>query len=78
MRNIMKYIKTVNQHYRNGKNWGDSWWFITKMMLKGNLLTDDYYGYYLRGRFGSLYAVTGIVQPPNSTNDTDVYTGETK
>ena len=36
----MKYIK---QHYRNGRNWGDTWWFITKMMLKGNLLTDAKY-----------------------------------
>jgi len=33
----------VFQHYRNAKNWGDSWLFSTKMLLQGHLLTDKKY-----------------------------------
>ena len=33
----------VFQHYRNAKNWGDSWLFATKMLLQGHLLTDKKY-----------------------------------
>ena len=37
----------IVQHYVNGRNWGDSWYFITKMLLTGNLLTDEKYVDYL-------------------------------
>ena len=37
----------IKQHYRNGRNWGDGWFFITKMMLQGNLLTNDRYKLYI-------------------------------
>ena len=43
-RNKMKHII---EHYRNGRNLGDDWWFITKMMLQGNLLTNDRYKLYI-------------------------------
>lgn len=42
-------MNKIIQHYRNGRNWGDSWYFITKMMLKGNLLTDYKYFRYMSG-----------------------------
>lgn len=39
-------MNKIIQHYKNGRNLGDSWYFITKMMLTGNLLTDKkYFGY---------------------------------
>lgn len=41
-------MNKIIQHYRNGRNWGDSWYFITKMMLTGNLLTDEKYKDYLK------------------------------
>ncbi len=63
----------IKQHYRNGKNWGDSWLFITKMMLQGNLLTDEKYDHYLRSKFGSLYQITGVVQPDDCNEKTEVY-----
>jgi hypothetical protein len=47
-RNIMKKIK---QHYSNARNWGDSWYFITKMMLQGHLLTDEKYEQALKNLF---------------------------
>ena len=47
----MKHIKNVKQHYRNGRNWGDSWYFITKMMLQGYLLTDERYEQALKNLF---------------------------
>ena len=68
----------IKQHYRNGKNWGDSWWFITKMLIQGNILTDDKYNNYLMGKFGSLYAITGIVQPDNCNDNEETYKGEQK
>ena len=69
----------IKQHYRNGRNWGDGWFFITKMMLQGNLLTDDKYNYYLMSKFGSLYAITGVVQPDDCNGKSETYTtGETK
>jgi len=37
----------VIQHYRNGRNLGDTYFFITKMLLKCNLLTDSKYAHYL-------------------------------
>lgn len=33
----------VFQHYKNAKNWGDSLFFSTKMLLQGHLLTDEKY-----------------------------------
>jgi hypothetical protein len=33
----------VFQHYKNAKNWGDGWFFATKMLLQGHLLTDNKY-----------------------------------
>ena len=66
--------KKIKQHYRNGRNWGDSWFFITKMMLQGHLLTDEKYNYYLMCEFGSLYQISGVVQPDNCNNKTETYT----
>lgn len=40
-------MKHIIEHYRNGRNLGDDWWFITKMMLQGNLLTNDRYKLYI-------------------------------
>ena len=42
-------MKKIIQHYKNGRNWGDSWCFITKMMLTGNLLTDEKHFRYMSG-----------------------------
>jgi hypothetical protein len=42
-------MRKIKEHYRNGRNWGDSWYFITKMMLTGNLLTDEKYFRYMSG-----------------------------
>ena len=44
-RSLMNNI--IIQHYRNGRNWGDSWYFITKMLLKGDVLSDEKYVTYL-------------------------------
>ena len=40
-------MNKIIKHYRNGRSLGDSWYFITKMMLTGNLLTDDKYFQYM-------------------------------
>ena len=42
----------VFQHYRNAKNWGDSWLFATKMLLQGHLLTDKKYKQALKNILG--------------------------
>ena len=47
-------MKHVIEHYSNGRNLGDSWWFITKMMLQGNLLTNDRYKLYIDQLFADL------------------------
>lgn len=44
-------MKKLIQHYRNGRNWGDGWLFITKMALTGNLLTDEKYRQHLSTLF---------------------------
>ena len=48
----------IIQHYRNGRNWGDSWYFITKMALTGNLLTDEAYVDYLDNILLDVEAIT--------------------
>ena len=51
--NKVKALVTSNskykivQHYRNGINIGDGLLFITKMALRGHLLTDERYVCYL-------------------------------
>ena len=58
--NKVKALVTSNskykivQHYRNGINLGDSFLFITKMALRGHLLTDDKYKQYLDDLFAGL------------------------
>ena len=42
----------VFEHYRNAKNWGDSWLFATKMLLQGHLLTDKKYKQALKNILG--------------------------
>jgi len=55
--NKVKALVTSNskykivQHYRNGINLGDSFLFITKMALRGHLLTDESYSSYLEELF---------------------------
>jgi hypothetical protein len=41
----------IVQHFRNGINWGDSWWFITKMAIQGHLLTDEKYEKHIQDLF---------------------------
>jgi len=48
----MKHIRNIKQHYINARNWGDSWYFITKMMLQGHLLTDEKYARALKNILG--------------------------
>ena len=45
-------MRKIKEHYRNGRNWGDSWYFITKMMLTGNLLTNEKYEKVLKNILG--------------------------
>lgn len=47
-------MKHIIEHYRNGRNLGDDWWFITKMMLQGNLLTNDRYKLFIDQLFADL------------------------
>ena len=47
-------MKKIIQHYRNARNWGDSWYFITKMMLQGHLLTDEKYKQALKNILGEI------------------------
>ena len=45
-------MKKIIQHYRNAKNWGDTWLFSTKMMFQGHLLTDERYEQALKNILG--------------------------
>jgi len=55
--NKVKALVTSNskyrivQHYRNGINIGDDLLFITKMALRGHLLTDKKYAQYIDDLF---------------------------
>lgn len=40
-------MKKIIQHFSNGRNVGDDWWFIIKMLLTGNILTDEKYQLYI-------------------------------
>ena len=45
----------IFQHYRNARNWGDSWLFTTKMLLQGHLLTDKKYKQALKNILGETH-----------------------
>jgi hypothetical protein len=47
-------MRKIIQHYRNARNWGDTWYFITKMMLQGHLLTDEKYEQALKNILGEI------------------------
>lgn len=39
-------MNRILQHYRNGRDLGDNWLYITRMALLGKLLTDKKYKAY--------------------------------
>ena len=62
-------MKKLIQHYRNGRNWGDSWLFITKMELTGNLLTDEKYRQHLSTLFTKKNCISSGDRQWENNND---------
>jgi hypothetical protein len=63
----------IIQHYRNGRNWGDSWYYITKMLLTGNVLSDEKYVDYLDKILLDVEAITYMEDQIANLNMDDPY-----
>lgn len=63
----------IIQHYRNGRNWGDSWYYITKMLLTGNVLSDEKYVTYLDQILLDVEAITYMEEQIANLNMDDPY-----
>lgn len=63
----------IIQHYRNGRNWGDSWYYITKMLLTGNVLSDEKYVDYLDQILLDVEAITYMEEQIANLNMDDPY-----